>query len=895
MRESDLTRLVFFLLCIALFLQVNVLAIVISPETNDVTENTDLPQYYQMESPVTKLEFNGATVNKDRNVWAEVAQSYYYPGCRVGIVRGICDNPTDPAVNDWNNYLQNNFEIVEFYSPYQSFDTSKAWSDPVNVKDAMPKVMAAYLGKYDTVQLSGHYTILDTHSGGTTYTIEKLKNGEITCDLLYLNCPALVPYDTIKNLIKEGKVKTVFITTSDQDILRLTQIKYNQNGPSLNVLNAPWPEKLISPIPISIGEELFRANLKINDLKDGSTFWLSSPFPENPQFVPWASDFNNDGDINKNDFDSNTDGKQDIFVANVGFAALSDSKEVHGWLNQLVTAAMSLATTSPTGDIGLDKLFWMVDINNNIFTVNPESSKNLFIYSSGTGLTLTQFESDENNLIDQYNAVKKEPQLPSGSPTPIQISSDEITPIPTTNRLPPFPPITPNGGGGGTAVAIAGSLAGVDFTHLSLNTLVISDDEASGAHFIHTGIAGDPYQGNVDPEETLDLEYTTFAIGLTVPNDDFWVNLNLWEPDRMLGDPIKNTEVGRIMLEADLQMKKDFARFTNPCTSQTGEAYWTRMQEKKKEIVGNLMGRYPAYIQDVDSIGFIPVTRHWIVPDQITAYEKKNELFVESATLSIKSDPVYDKSTWEVAGYSPEDLPMELRNELDMAAQEYGRHAMEVSDEIIKPLVVNEVNNGQYYSKLRTVYTSLALAQWYKEKYAGKDNIFRDIIDTGDTQYFSSVLSWDPRDTWSQYKVSFTEGEYNCTKERKYTEGNYIITESRTFIQGGVDFATIPVAKSQPMPEQQSQLIDEVVEKTVVQRGNTYYFDQSLPLSTMLTASIAGPLKENSKNPQRSDEGFSLSFIQSNLILLAGLVIIIAGVVGFWTRVRKSDEDEFFR
>lgn len=65
------------------------------------------------------------------------------------------------------------------------------------------------------------------------------------------------------------------------------------------------------------------------------------------------------------------------------------------------------------------------------------------------------------------------------------------------------------------------------------------------------------------------LDY--FLVGLTLPNSKFWVNLRPDAPENIIEPELEQTEVGRIMLEADLQLKKDTALWTSPQTKEGRE------------------------------------------------------------------------------------------------------------------------------------------------------------------------------------------------------------------------------------------------------------------------------------------------------------------------------------
>ena len=77
-----------------------------------------------------------------------------------------------------------------------------------------------------------------------------------------------------------------------------------------------------------------------------------------------------------------------------------------------------------------------------------------------------------------------------------------------------------------------------------------------------------------------------FLIGLTLPNDSFWVNLRPDSPDNIIDPLLGQTDIGTIMLEADIQLKKDTAKFTSPETAE-GREYWDKVKTLKRISVEN--------------------------------------------------------------------------------------------------------------------------------------------------------------------------------------------------------------------------------------------------------------------------------------------------------------------
>ena len=120
---------------------------------------------------------------------------------------------------------------------------------------------------------------------------------------------------------------------------------------------------------------------------------------------------------------------------------------------------------------------------------------------------------------------------------------------------------------------------------------------------------------------TKDLESVSkdllkyFFIGLTLPNDAFWVNLRPDSPDNIIDGELAKTDIGRILLEADLELKKDTARATSPETPE-GKAYWDKLYQKAGELFGN------------GNVTIPTLTRPWIVPDEIIIRETNDSAYV---------------------------------------------------------------------------------------------------------------------------------------------------------------------------------------------------------------------------------------------------------------------------
>ena len=188
------------------------------------------------------------------------------------------------------------------------------------------------------------------------------------------------------------------------------------------------------------------------------------------------------------------------------------------------------------------------------------------------------------------------------------------------------------------------------------------------------------------------LQY--FFVGVTLPNDAFWVNLKPDSPDNIIDPFLAQTDIGKILLEADVQLKKDTARFTSPETPE-GKEYWDKLYVKAGEIFGSQNVTIPT------------LTRPWIVPNEIIIRETADNAYIYKATLKVMLEEDYLKGS-------------AVYNFQDERAKELNTYASQILREKIIPKLAQEVNTSKRYAGLRQVYYSLILAQWFKERFANK-------------------------------------------------------------------------------------------------------------------------------------------------------------------------------
>lgn len=296
---------------------------------------------------------------------------------------------------------------------------------------------------------------------------------------------------------------------------------------------------------------------------------------------------------------------------------------------------------------------------------------------------------------------------------------------------------------------------------------------------------------NPNPQELEDATKTLlnyFFIGVTLPNDTFWVNLRPDAEDNIIDDRLAQTDVGRILLESDLQLKKDTAKFTSPKTPE-GKEYWDKLYKKAGEIFGS------------ENITIPTLTRPWIVPDEIIIRETTDSAYIYKATLKVMLEEDYLNNRGTLSdnnGTAQRPSPtVSINYEFnDPRLKELNRYSTELIREIIIPKLTQEINASKRYAQLRQVYYSLIMAQWFKARFANRDGVYSRIVDRRVVfPALYSKESWSKTTYFQAYQKSFKDGEYNI-QEPVYTLYGQTI---RSYFSGGealtdMHFISVPSA-----------------------------------------------------------------------------------------------------
>lgn len=256
--------------------------------------------------------------------------------------------------------------------------------------------------------------------------------------------------------------------------------------------------------------------------------------------------------------------------------------------------------------------------------------------------------------------------------------------------------------------------------------------------------------GNLDPNEAAKLiQY--FIAGLTIPEQDLWVNLSPYEEDRVIEDSLSRTDLGQGLLAQDYVLKQLSSSLSSP-NEESGKAYWAKLYQKLSDTLGST--KIP-----VDTFNKI-----WISPKAASVKVGNGFAYIEDAELKVELE-----KDWIAAESA--------------AVKNYS--SMEVSTEVWKekilPIIEEEVNEGENFAALRQMYHSMILAAWFKNSF--QKTAFKEYFDSEKTFGIEALDLDKKNEVYKAYSDAFSKGVYNI-KERVYDQA----TDSyykRNYFSGG--------------------------------------------------------------------------------------------------------------
>jgi len=249
-----------------------------------------------------------------------------------------------------------------------------------------------------------------------------------------------------------------------------------------------------------------------------------------------------------------------------------------------------------------------------------------------------------------------------------------------------------------------------------------------------------------------------FLSGLTIPENDLWVNLSPYEKNRIIPKSFGLTGMGRDLLAEDYILKQITASLIYP-EDPIGKKFWNRVYQEAARKFGTT------------NLPVSTFNKVWIVPDKAIVYEndKTATAYIIESKLKVMLEQDY----------------LSLANHLKGTGPLKGGDLSPIIREIVIPELTKEVNEGENFAKLRQVYNSLILADWYKKKI--KDSILEEVY--ANKAKLGGISIDDPKETqriYTRYLRAFKKGVYNYIKEEVDPATQQMVP--RKYFSGGTSF-----------------------------------------------------------------------------------------------------------
>jgi hypothetical protein len=226
------------------------------------------------------------------------------------------------------------------------------------------------------------------------------------------------------------------------------------------------------------------------------------------------------------------------------------------------------------------------------------------------------------------------------------------------------------------------------------------------------------------------------------------VNLRPGKPYSVIDGEFSRTDFGKVLLAADLRLKKDTSELTNP-RSAKGKEYWDRLYRKAEEL---------GIAEQVPSSN-----RVWIVPGEVAVSEGAGGVAILKSNLRVRLEPD--------GGYSGDQRLDELR-----------QFAAQLMQELIVPSLEKKINEHYAYWELRQAFRMMVLARWYK-RVTGQAELPRENLLALDSDYACGA-----DDIYSDYLDSLKKGEYSVTETQRNKFSLFLQLVTRSYVSGGVDW-----------------------------------------------------------------------------------------------------------
>ncbi|MEU8687444.1 hypothetical protein [Streptomyces sp. NPDC048665] len=244
----------------------------------------------------------------------------------------------------------------------------------------------------------------------------------------------------------------------------------------------------------------------------------------------------------------------------------------------------------------------------------------------------------------------------------------------------------------------------------------------------------------------------SFFTWLALTPDKFWVNLNPDQPDKIMNPVFGKTDAGRVLLQADLQLKHDYAKDMDP-RQGVGKTFWDAMK--------------------VANVPCSPSIRLWIEPKTAKVRADDNGLYILDAPLKVS-----------VAHLVVKHPNPNGKCDLTDAQEKTGEALVR---QYVIPDVEQKVSSTADFADLRRVYSARVAAEYVRQQDAQSPSDYHSVINSGNIGAWplrAPNQHWTPKQTWDDYMTSYTKGDYSYPCE--------YAGQQKVCVMGGVDFSKAP-------------------------------------------------------------------------------------------------------
>jgi len=378
---------------------------------------------------------------------------------------------------------------------------------------------------------------------------------------------------------------------------------------------------------------------------------------------------------------------------------------------------------------------------------------------------------------------------------------------------------------------------GIDFSSVQLR--YVTDGGGSGGDTYSFETATTPGQESKDGTDQIYNADEALNTWMAVEPSRFWVNLNPSQPDKVIDQYLGQTQVGRTLLEADLELKRAWTRSQDPKTA-VGREYWNRMTGLDGACI-----------------------RQWIVPKTATIREEGNRLYILDAPLEVKAE-AFDFTIPSDPSFKCPDNP---------------EPSMAVYRDLLLPELNKAVNDAPEFKDLRRVYISRVAAEWYRDRMKADGRAAEAGIDNNDVSTLEREDDWSPTDVFNQYLKEINGTTYELPNGVKVTTG-------------GVDF-TQPVKKtklSDSAFKEQHGTLPTTVGKSLTEVTKTSDEKQAYLGGSDEIPDFVG-LKQETPAPGGQGNGgggggLPITGAPVFAVAAAGILLILIGMAALW-RTRR--------